>query len=129
MNTNHTTTYSVIDPTWEDDLSEGMNLGDPSSHGNVVTRLVSDLLPLPILRSAGTADYELAWSRVCGLLESVGVRNIRFSNVTDSARDALHVRVEDADGRLPYSVIIENACFVSEVTGKVVASIHELELC
>ena len=128
MNTNHTT-YSVIDPTWEDDLSEGMNLGDPAHYGDVLTRLVSDLLPLPIVRSTGTADYELAWARVCGLLESVGVTNIRFSNVTDSEMDALHVRVEDAHGRLPYSVIIENACFVSEVDGKVVASIHELELC
>jgi hypothetical protein len=129
MNTDHTTTYSVINPTWEDDLSEGMNLGDPAHRGTVSTRIVGDLLPLPIVRSTGTADYYEAWEKVCGMLESVGVTNIRYSNVTDSVMDALHVRVEDAHGRLPYSVIIENACFISEVDGKVVASIHELELC
>ncbi len=129
MNTDHTTTYSLIDSTWKDDLSEGMTLGEPAHYGDVLTRVVGDLLPLPIVRSSGTADYELAWSRVCTVMETLGVTKIRYANVTDSVKNSLHVRVEDAHGRLPWAIVIENGCFVSEKDGKVIAKVHELDLC
>ena len=114
-------TYNEITPSWEDDLSEGTNLGDPSIR-SIMLRIVSPLLPLPILVDALTTDYDQAWAGAMRIMEHWAVSKVRFSNVTDSEMDCLNVKLDDADGRLPWSLIISNACLQSNADGKVVCA-------
>jgi hypothetical protein len=114
-------TYNEITPSWEDDLSEGTNLGDPSIR-SIMLRIVSPLLPLPILVDAMTMDYDQAWAGAMRIMQHWAVSKVRFSNVTDSEMDCLNVKLDDADGRLPWSLIISNACLQSNADGKVVCA-------
>ncbi len=123
------TIYTAIPPMGsEDDLSEGTSLGDPLHKGTVHARFVSDLLPLPIVRDSGTACYARALSIVLASLKSLGVTTVRYFNVIDSNMDCLHVKVEDASGRLPWAAIIEHACLTSQKDGKALTNSYELKL-